>query len=231
MPEGFCTAEKLDVPVDSERRCLNDGMPTIPPSYGNRRQTWQDGRWVPEIPKPDGYVWTPKFTDAPEPKQRARKAEVSPALDRLLRPPPPPKPRPERQQQACLRCGKPFTPRDKTIRRQRFCGSVCRASHSAAQKRAEATAARMAETITCAHCGATAPAWQPKGGVRRVYCSEACRKAASQARYQRLPMSARGQTCRGCNRGDRPHRANGLCPNCYARRRHGTLQQREERAS
>lgn len=68
MSEGFCLAHNTDVPVDADRRCLDDATVTIPPSYGRKHQHWSDGDWFPQIARPDGYVYRPKVYEAPTEK-------------------------------------------------------------------------------------------------------------------------------------------------------------------
>ena len=50
---GWCLAHNEDVPVDGNRLCLEHHRITIPPSGGSASQTWVDGAWVPDKPRPE----------------------------------------------------------------------------------------------------------------------------------------------------------------------------------
>jgi hypothetical protein len=103
--EGFCVVERTDVPVDSDRYCLTHQTVTIPPSWGRRGMRWTGSGWEGDAGRPPGYVYVPRFADAPE----AVTGDF-----------------------ACERCGA-ITPRK--AKRQRFCGDACKAGHHNARRR------------------------------------------------------------------------------------------------
>jgi hypothetical protein len=237
---GFCVAERADVPIDSERRCLSDRMPCIPPSWGRRDQRFEGGHWVPEIPKPEGYVWTPRFTDessppkpAPRPKPKPPKPApaVSPALDRKLRPSTP--------QRGGRTSDAPLAPKGATTQTfvcrgclttvtmprygappRTVCNDVCR---QAARRRETARLRNDAPPVpfTCAHCGtpSTRPAVE-QGPVRR-YCSRRCKQKVYEA--GRALMRNLGMTCAGCGRDDQRHHGRGLCSQCWHREKRAAM--------
>lgn len=65
-PEGFCTQSNQDEPVGATGFCQLHNHVAIPPSFGKREQRWTSNGWEPPIPKPEGWVYTPKFVDPPK---------------------------------------------------------------------------------------------------------------------------------------------------------------------
>jgi hypothetical protein len=105
MAEGFCITCKDDVPIGEGRRCPADGMVLIPPSHGKRDWQWTGSGWEGDTGRHPGYVYVPRFADAPE--------AVTGDFD-------------------CEHCGA-ITPRK--AKRQRFCGNACKDAHHNARRR------------------------------------------------------------------------------------------------
>lgn len=102
---GFCHACRADLPTDpTEVRptCTRCGYPATPPTWGRRTQTWVDGDWVPNIPKPEGYVWRdPALTGTLMASAAAHQERT-----------------------ACSECGELFDVSPRVTRK--YCGDACK---------------------------------------------------------------------------------------------------------
>lgn len=232
---GWCLTEQADVPIGTDRRCLTDGRPCIPPSWSPHTAVWTTaGRWEPDLPRPDGYTYRPpaylreyqrKAAESigahrkPAPKRPA--SEISASLDAKLRPAAPPRPTetpPTERVIRCEVCRATVVLKVKTTR-QRYCSEACRMTLR--RTRRERTPP---PTVTCPTCTRPFVAYAQRRGLpQQTYCSEACRKYASTRR--------RTIHCRRCGVAfvegvlDRRGRRR-FCSDACAERRRRTMRER-----
>lgn len=114
----------------------------------------------------------------------------------------------------CSHCDGAMPPKRLTGPPATYCSASCRSLASYARRKDQINTARRdrhaeklkAATRECAHCHAP---FTPSKSLARIYCSDACGRAAH-------PADSRTHTCSepDC---DRPHRAKGLCNMHYRR--------------
>lgn len=108
---SWCLLEQVNVEAGADRRCQNDGSTVIPPSFGNRTQTWREGAWWPEIVRPEGHLW----------KAPGSVAQViaDPVTD------------------TCQQCDLTFSYRPKGGDAPRYCSPRCKGASARARRKAE----------------------------------------------------------------------------------------------
>lgn len=220
MTEGFCTRAQADEPLDAYGRCLPHNESALGPSWGHSLQRWRSGTWVPFVPKPDGYVYTPKVYAAPVPKpprvvDRITAPTVSRERTRRSRPKAPPRPKPPVFARPCARCQTPYFPKTPTNggSPSKFCGDACRSAAYRARERQIRAVPMSAQGRVCAECKRDDAPHKGDGLCRRCWNRAYRRTGAS----PKMPP----QPCTGCQHPERPLKANGLCELCYRADRRG----------
>lgn len=199
MIEGFCRTSQRDEPLTPDGYCEPHGDLPLPPSWGSRAWKWAGDTWTPYTPRPEGYVWVPKFMDDPTPKPVTAKRVTSTTV------------RPTQ----CERCGKLLDGKVRGGSVQRYCSLDCKVRTSQAKKRADRAAAKAApapEVVLCRVCREPVP--QPANGGRKHDHSGCHRKFEAPA--QTTSMRERGIVA-ACGHDDRPVHARGQCRPCWNR--------------
>jgi endogenous inhibitor of DNA gyrase (YacG/DUF329 family) len=184
---GYCIPCRDNVPVDSSRSCIRDGQITIPPTYGKRTQEWVDGAWVPFIPRPEGYVWTPPALPEPKPPappkplgtsgpQTRTRAPRSRASSAYLRQAKKIQKQPIMVTLTCEACKTEVTRRFTGGRQQRFCSMKCRNKTRGPRPAGKRNTPMSALGLRCSDCGRDDVPHRAKGMC--PVCSQRARRRA-----------------------------------------------------
>lgn len=122
--EGYCTVGRADEPLGPDKLCAEHGMVGIPPTWGKRTWNWKGDTWDPYTPRPEGYVYRPRFKDEPPVPKPETAVRVTPTVERTTN---------------CERCGEPLTAKARGGSVQRYCSNLCK-RRAANMKRRKAVA-------------------------------------------------------------------------------------------